>query len=232
MSDFDIGQDTIFITFDIDWAPDAVCRYVVETLERYGVPVTMFVTHQSEYLQSLRDHDLVEVGIHPNYEKKGVEEAVDELLEHYPSAKYVRAHGLQTSTEHLQIYQRKGLDIASDVFLPSHPGLRPTWRFGEGSILSVPFFWEDDNYFANYGDVSFDPGEFLEIEGMKIFNFHPIHVFANTESMDHYSELKEDYHDPDALREHRVETGTEDFFTRLLESDYTKKTFADIQTDG
>ena len=207
----------IFLTFDVDWANDEICKYCVALLRKYKAKATFFATHPSEFLQSLSNSEDIEIGIHPNYLANANHEyVIDELLEWYPNAKSVRSHGLCSSSNITKLYYEKGLKVCVDIFLPNHPGLEPVWRFGVGSMIIAPYFWEDDSYFSYYSDIDFEPYAFIEVMGMKIFNFHPVHVFANTNSTEHYNAIKSHYHNPQKLWESRPDLGIESFFIKLL----------------
>jgi hypothetical protein len=210
-------MDNILVTMDIDWAPEEAVEYCVDLLKKHGIKTTLFATHESAVLKELVNDDDIEIGIHPNYFKnKNFESAVDELLDIYPESVSVKAHGLYSSSNIVKLYEKKGLKTCSDVFLPGHPNLRPVWRFGNDSILMIPYLWEDDNYFNNVSDPDFEIDSFISIPGLKIFNFHPVHVFANTSSPEHYQDFKEYYKQPAELKKRRAEKGTTDFFIKLI----------------
>jgi hypothetical protein len=51
-----------------------------------------------------------------------------------------------------------------------------------------------------------------------VLNFHPIHVFANTTSPEHYARFKPHYRAPTALRELKADgPGTASIFCSVLE---------------
>ena len=55
----------------------------------------------------------------------------------------------------------------------------------------------------------------VTLAGLKVFDFHPIHVFLNTEHMDRYEQTRAWHQSPQELRAHRYEgEGTR---TRFLE---------------
>lgn len=45
-----------FLTFDIDWASDAVLEYCIDILEQANVRVTWFATHQTPLLDRIREN--------------------------------------------------------------------------------------------------------------------------------------------------------------------------------
>jgi hypothetical protein len=189
----------IAITLDIDWAPDFVIDFVAEKLLAQKVRATWFVTHQSPAVGRLRRYpELFELGIHPNFLPGSThgdqpEVILRHCLELVPEATSIRTHSLVQSTPLLSLIASQ-TPIKTDVslYLPHTPNLRPVEFSWKGkTLLRIPFFWEDD----------------LEMErdqplwrltpilglgpGLKIFNFHPIHIYLNSADDLAYQRLKE-----------------------------------------
>ncbi len=59
--------DTIFLTFDIDWACDGVLADTIDMVEQADICATWFVTHDTPLLNRLRKNPKFELGIHPNF---------------------------------------------------------------------------------------------------------------------------------------------------------------------
>ena len=80
----------------------------------------------------------------------------------------------------------------------------------------VPYFWEDDVACIdpNVSEVS----SLVRRHGIKVFDFHPIHVFLNTESLDRYERTRPLHQNPKELIKHRFEGyGTRSRLIELLE---------------
>ena len=94
--------------------------------------------------------------------------------------------------------------------------IKPFWRNRNGSLLVIPYYWEDGNYM---GDGKFNIPDFSRLEytkGIKIFNFHPIHLFTNADSINFYNDkLKNIYHDVDKLIKIRKSYGIRNFLEEL-----------------
>jgi hypothetical protein len=187
----------LVITFDIDWAPDFAIDAVADELRSAGVRATWFVTHASPAVDRLRENaDLFELGVHPNFFPQSSHgDSVDEVLDHVkrlvPEARSLRSHGLFHSSRVLAALAKDPqLEVDSSVFLPGHPHLRPVpLRLGGGSITRVPYFWtEEYEMEQEHPDWSLTP--ILPGEGLKVLDFHPIHVFLNSADATPYSELK------------------------------------------
>lgn len=191
------AEDVVCVTLDVDWAPDAVLQSVVGTLERYGVPATFFATHESETLQGL-DRDQFEIGLHPNFNDAGGDfrTPLASLVELYPEAMGARSHSLFISSRILEHYIDLGLSYEANTFLWRHPHLQPVMRFP--SLLSIPFNWSDDKLLELQLGWRLDEVP-LGAPGLRVLNFHPIHVFMNTRHTAHYAEYKPHYQDPEAL---------------------------------
>ena len=66
-------------------------------------------------------------------------------------------------------------------------------------MLKIPYFWEDDIE-AMQSD-SFNIGSLINFSGLKVFDFHPIHVFLNTEALDRYEKSRPFHRDKNLLIE-------------------------------
>lgn len=186
-------------TLDIDWAPEPVIEDTLALFEQFGVTCTIFATHRSRILDASR-RDLFEIGIHPNFNRllagqSGDARAIiDELLEVYPDACGVRSHSMVQSTPLLDLFASKGLLYEANHFLPYWNGLRP-FRLWNG-LLRIPYNWEDDIHFS-YGRPFNESG--LDQDALNVLDFHPVHVFLNTDTPDHYALARPHYHDADEL---------------------------------
>lgn len=206
--------DKIAITFDIDWAPDEVVESVTNVLEEHRVKATFFATHRSDFMRSL-DSAKYEIGIHPNFNKgSDYNRIVEDLKAIYPKAIGVRSHGLFQSTNILQLFLDNGLKYDVNTFIPFGEGLYPFTRLNK--LVCIPFYWEDDVHFCN--QTIFELSELqIHKKGLKIYNFHPIHIFMNTESRRHYISFKPFYQQPDILISRRNKgKGIQTLFIELL----------------
>lgn len=58
----------------------------------------------------------------------------------------------------------------------------------------------------------------VALEGVKVFDFHPIHIFLNTESLDRYERTRPYHQNPSELIKHRYKGyGTRNRLIELLE---------------
>lgn len=216
---------TVFVTMDMDWANDGVLRDTVSLAEKLEIPVTMFVTHDTPMLAELRAHPLFDLGIHPNFlpqlngqTEKTYLNTLEEMHALVPEARVIRCHALVDATPVLVSARQLGFEADLNLFIPlsSGIGLKPYTHFS--GIRRLPFFYEDDAWALEPDHPS--PEQHMAADGLKIFNFHPIHLYLNTETMDRYGRAKAYYHDFDRLAPfiNRGEGfGARDFLLRIAE---------------
>jgi hypothetical protein len=225
-----------FVTIDIDWADDTVLSDTVRIVEEADIEATWFVTHYTELISRLRENPKFELGIHPNFNflldgdpRNGgdVKRVIEKLLDIVPEAKSLRSHSLLTSTKLLQLMPQYGLTHESNIYMPpaSCDDLRPFRIWNE--LVRVPHSFEDDLYLlassncdaAECETISkYIANEFVKKNGFKVLDFHPIHVFLNTENLDRYERTRDIHRNPDELIKHRYDgDGTRTALEKLLE---------------
>lgn len=194
-----IVNNDYVITIDIDWAPDFAIDYVAEILIENNVKATWFVTHQSEAIEKLKTReDLFELGIHPNLLEnsthgKTADEVLAHILEIVPGAKSMRTHDLYQSSSFLA---KASVDygIAADLslFLPRAANLVPhRIKWSGANLWRFPHFWEDDVEMSEDDPIWELSDERLDVPGLRIFDFHPVHIFLNTPKFEYYNDLKQ-----------------------------------------
>jgi hypothetical protein len=182
----------IVLTADQDWAPAWATTELCQKWVEAGQHGTLFVTHQCASLASLRAAGAVELGWHPNFRSGSTHgateaEVLGTLARLVPEAAGVRAHGLMTSTRLASEYARRGLIYESSYLLEGAAGLAPVVNWD--GLVRLPIYWEDDVHMLHEKIFRLDkPG--LERPGLKVFNFHPVHVALNSGSPHGYERLK------------------------------------------
>lgn len=191
-------MDEFILTLDIDWAPDFVIDEVASLLKEKRVRATWFVTHESEAIGRLRgEPELFELGIHPNFlpgsshgsTSAEVLECVKSLV---PDAISIRTHSFVQSTPLLaEIATHSDVKIDSSLFLPGMHQIQPIeyWCCGK-KMLRLPVFWEDD-YEFELPEPNWSLTPLLKVSGLKVMNFHPIHVYLNSATGENYQRLKQ-----------------------------------------
>lgn len=188
------AADAIVLTLDIDWACDEVLADCIDLIEGAGAPATWFVTHDTPLLERLRANDNFELGIHPNFnpliEGNGTsaDRVIDEILAIVPEAVSVRSHSLLQSSQLQELFSRKGLRFDCNHFIPEQSGITlKSWRIWNG-VIKVPHLWEDDA--ACIFEAGAAVRDLVWRDGLKVFDFHPIHVFLNTEDLARYEQTR------------------------------------------
>lgn len=222
---------TPIIILDQDWAPDFVIEEVMGLFEKHQIKSTWFITHQSPILDEFQKApNLFEMGIHPNFlpgstHGQRTEEIISHCLSILPEAKCMRTHAyMQSSLIYAYISNHTSIKLDASVFLPHVPNLQPfPYWAGKNAIVRTPVYWEDDNEMkipGNTWDINRIP--FIE-NGLKIFAFHPIHIYLNTPTLSAYIKIKQTIPDINAATQKDLEpfrqktiSGVREFFTALL----------------
>ncbi|MBL8678988.1 MAG: hypothetical protein JNK05_07470 [Myxococcales bacterium] len=185
------------ITLDIDWAPDVAIDFAADLLATAGAKATWFVTHASPAVDRLRQRpDLFELGIHPNFLPRSShgttpEEVLDYCMKLVPDAVSMRTHSLVQSTPLLAtVLARTPVRCDATMLLSHAKRTEPfEYQWGGTTMLRVPYHWEDDIEMIR--DVpKFSLDDAIAGEGLRVFDFHPIHVFLNSADMKPYEGLK------------------------------------------
>lgn len=213
-----------FITCDIDWAHDDVLAVAISLFEKYDTNVTWFVTHNTPLLHRLRENPRFELGIHPNFNRLlngdisnggSVDEILYNILKIVPEATAVRSHSMLQSSPILDRFKGYGITHDANMYIPYSSAIKLLPWIHWNGLTRIPHFWEDDVCWQD--GFSVEPGTLLEIDGIKVFDFHPVHIFLNTESHSRYDRARSAYHDPKELTKFINEKyGTRDFLTELL----------------
>ena len=120
------------------------------------------------------------------------------------------------SSKMMDIFKRKGLIFDCNNFIPhtSKIILKP-FKLWNG-IVKVTHFWEDDVNLIT--DDHTNVSELIKIEGIKVFNFHPIHIYLNNENLERYENSRFCHNEQKRLNEFRFKGfGTQNILEQLLE---------------
>ena len=218
---------TVYVTMDMDWANDGVLADTVSLVEALNIPVCFFVTNDTPMLETLRSHPLFTLGIHPNFlpqlngqTNKSWRETLEEMHTLVPEAQVIRCHSLVDATPVLMAAKELGFRADMNLFIPFSSGisLQPFTHFS--GLKRLPFFFEDDAWTLEPDRPSVEAHILRKGTDLRIFNFHPIHLYLNTENMERYTRAKPYYHDFEALAPfvNKGEAfGSRDFLLRMKE---------------
>jgi hypothetical protein len=174
------GLKKIGLTFDLDWAPDFVARYVFDHLEELNLPATVFCTHPSPLLQG-NHYSRIERAFHPNFSPNSTQGQTPEEVMGYLKGIYskgigVRSHALAFTGLHWNLFLRHGIKYESNLMLSYQPNLRPYYH--HKGILRIPFVWADDNHVLYRKSFNVDDMR-LYLPGLKVVAFHPMNIYLN-----------------------------------------------------
>jgi hypothetical protein len=143
------------------------------------------------------------------------EDIVSNLLIQFPDAQVVRSHSAVQSSKLSQLFWRLGLNFESNDYLPAEffEFIKPLPSHAE--ITRVPYFFSDELACLS-GKTNIR--ELCNRRGLKVFDFHPVHVFLNTESLDRYERTRPLHNNPKELIKYRFDGyGTRNRLIELLE---------------
>ena len=222
-------KNRIYLTFDMDWACDELMNFLYNLLEENGLSATVNITNDFAFMEKYKKNERIDLGIHPNFnrlidgiagggvnDKKSLMEQCKRVV---PNAVVVRSHALFSSTPVTKIFYDYGIRYELNCYLEPCKGMCIYPWFLHG-VLQIPFFYEDDIYLM--GRSRNKPAFYLDhtIKMYRVFNFHPIHLFLNSESLERYERIKENYHNFSVLKENvnHDSYGILDFFRELVET--------------
>jgi hypothetical protein len=218
-------KDKIYITLDVDWAHDDIIIYTIGLIEKYDLYATWYITHDTPILARLRENPKFELGIHPNFNPlligsdskgKDFEEVAGNMLGLVPEAKSVRSHSMTQNSRILDAFARMGLSHDCNHFIPyeSDINIKP-WKLWN-DMIKCPYHWEDDIEFTKKNTGIIDV---FKKSCLNIYDFHPIHIYLNTENTMRYEQTRNLHTKPEELLLQRYNNiGTRSYFIELLEN--------------
>ena len=92
------------------------------------------------------------------------------------------------------------------------------WKYWNNNLIKVPYFWEDDIHLSY--NPEWNVNRYIKYKGIKVFDFHPIHILLNTEDIKRYEQNKMHQNNFDKLLEARNKQnhGINNFLIELIES--------------
>ncbi len=189
---------SVAVTIDVDWAPDFMIDHLAGHLIERQVKATWFITHPSAAIDRLGSHgELFELGIHPNFQKGSTQGDSPAAILRYcmglvPNARSMRTHGLAQSAELLDmIAANSPIEVDLSIYMPRAPHLTPVaYSCVRKGFVRIPYVWEDEAEMAMESPW-WHLQPVLELgEGLKVLNFHPMHVYLNLPDLATYTKRK------------------------------------------
>jgi hypothetical protein len=190
-------RNDVCITLDLDWAPNFVIYDIVNRLLRYKIKATFFVTHLCPIISLIGEYpDQFELGIHPNFRPDStqgttVKEILDYCMYLVPDAVSMRTHSLVQSTPIFkEVMDNTPIKYDVSLFLDRCTHLQPTkFQLGKNYLTRYPYYWEDDIEMGKPGNVSLS---LYPVDGLKIYDFHPLYIYLNCNDFSNYEALKKE----------------------------------------
>ena len=201
-------RPVFILTADVDWASDYCIDALAAFAHERSVMPTLFVTHESPAITSLRTQRRVECGIHPNFlphsshgEEPGA--IITHMLSIQPNPVAVRCHHYVENSEIAHMLAVTGLRVDSNVCLFLQPSLKPLSHWS--GLIRLPCFWEDDVHwergfawdFARLRKAFFAPG-------LKLLNVHPFMFALNIPDAAFYARHKRHIQTLDPVSAHQM----------------------------
>ncbi|HMO18888.1 MAG TPA: hypothetical protein PKA63_07890 [Oligoflexia bacterium] len=213
-------KDKIFLTFDIDWAHDDIILDTASILEEHKINATWFVTHNTKVLDKLRNIKNFELGIHPNFNdlldgienQSNCEDIIKKLKDLVLESTSVRSHSLTQSERLLDLFAKYNLRNVCNTFIPSSIDTIITpWKMWS-DIQIIPHCWQDNVSFK----IRLEDKP--KIDGsIVVYNFHPIHIFLNSEDSERYESTRENHQNPDELKKYiNMSCGVRNFLSEII----------------
>lgn len=206
-SDPDSWQGKIFLTFDVDWAHDEVILDSARLIEDLDVRATWFFTHDSPAIDYLIDNGH-EIGFHPNFnnllsgeESKSFQGVIDDCLAWCPDAVSTRSHSLVYGAPIASYLATKSIKYSSNINIPYSAGIELSPWISSSSVTEVPYSWADEHTWGSRSQPTCL--EWSKGSGLLVADFHPIHVFLNTQTSSDYESTRFCHKNPDTLIRYR-----------------------------
>jgi hypothetical protein len=212
------------MTYDTDWVPVRVLEEL-RLAESLPGRATFFCT--GNYDQIIRQPDRFERAPHPNLNKPGDWGDILDEFEAFRDdrSKGLRAHCLTHSQRLSPMLHERGYRWVSQTQRCREAGIQP--RREPWGVVEFPLYYQDNSDFSvsHYWDNADPPFSrsviqtALEVPGIYVFLFHPIHLALNTPNLDHHFAVKNQAYASGEVEDLRFTgRGTRDFYDELLEA--------------
>lgn len=162
-------------TSDLDWASESNIQDTVDIFDELGLPLTVFITHRSKVIEERYSNCKEHVGLHPNFMPGSTHgatylEQIDHCQRLWPEARYLRTHCLYDAHYITEELAKRGFKYDSSLCTSLQPYCTPIKHCS--GLIRFPIFWADNIHSTKIL-------ERLNLPGLKIFIFHPVHLFKN-----------------------------------------------------
>lgn len=187
-------QPVFCFTSDTDWCSDAALSQLRDFYRSFRIHPTYFLTHTSELIETMKQSDAADWGIHPNFSNTdGSTEALKNEIQNKLKlvvTQACRAHRYYDSNDASYALHELGIkyDATGCTRMATH--LQPLLM--NSGLVRFLTFWEDGSYSEYAPDWKLSSiQEKLTTPGIKVFNIHPMNFAFNVATRDHYKQLKQ-----------------------------------------
>jgi hypothetical protein len=192
--------DDVVFTMDTDWSPPEVVDYAFSELIDSRLAWTVFCT---DFYSSVQARNRTEMALHYNVEGVGFEASFRAIAKKVPGAQGARGHSLAFSERLRPVYRDLGIVYDSSYLMVGLDSIHP-FQIAR-NVWELPLYFMDTFFLEFYeGNFSCSPSrQQLGSPGLKILDFHPVHLVLNTPSIEYYNANKSNYHSLRALLSRR-----------------------------
>jgi hypothetical protein len=215
------GSSVVVITADQDWAPEWAAGVFINAVEDLQIPVHCFRTNKTKSIDDAQGRGVITNGWHPNFKPfsshgKDYAEVIDTMTSMFPDCTTVRCHSYFESTEIWQLLFKAGIRFESHGNTNLENNIRPIKMMT--GLTRLPVFFEDDCYMPLVRD-EINPRRLISglvQPGLKVLDFHPIHVAMNTPNMKFYLDNKDSVYKEQVVTEDSL-FGVRNLFEEVVE---------------
>jgi hypothetical protein len=183
-------------TSDVDWASEDVMKEYFNMVNPLCIKPTLFVTHESEVIESNFKLGKIERGIHPNFldnssHGDSFKEIIETCIKFAPESFGFRSHRLFDVTDITHLLKNEyNYKFVSNLGTILQSYIRPILH--ESGLVHIPIFFEDGTHLYNQLDLNFLKYiDLFKTPGIKIISFHPMNFVFNSPNMNFMRQIKD-----------------------------------------
>lgn len=187
------GLSDVFLTCDVDWAPEFAIEHVLGQVNSLGLKLTVFATGPSPMLQSAPDW--LEIGLHPDFTRRDgpwIAERFAALKTYYPQATGMRSHRNFFGQNVAEAAFAAGLSYDVSTLLFNQALVQAS--VDQYGLTRFAYMWEDGIHLDTGSDLRLEAIR-VGVPGLKILNVHPVLIYLNSVSDDHRRAVTRTYAD-------------------------------------
>jgi hypothetical protein len=224
-------RPVVVLTFDTDNCPEEAIAHVTEKLDNYGLRGTFFCTRRYHCLP-LRHETAIHPFISSFSSLSDIIKPVSALIEQIPEAVGNRCHQLTCNGNLYTELIRLGIHYDSSWPFILEPNLTPFLL--HTGLVQLPVYWMEGVYFQT-GTLP-EPLERQPAPGLRVFLFHPVHLWHNStpDSVSNLLSLPYEKRYRTDLRQHGygVDVFFDELLVRLSDRDIDCRTGAEVAEEA